>query len=351
MNYNDVKKNKIIKIEKKEWNNIIKKDENSTIFHLFEWGDIMEDVHNMKFICISEGDSVLPLSYVKSFIFGNRLISMPFADYGGPSSINVNKKDVDQILKKTIKIANNLNVDFVEIRSPSDSYISFFEENGFEKRYDYATFKINLEKNEKELWLDMESERRTAIRKSEENELNFLDAYNFDDLKDFYRIYLQRMKGIGSPPQPFNYFKRLWNEFYPDNLRLSFVETKERKRIATALFFIFKTTLYYTYGASSQDYWDLRPNDFLFWNVMTKKNKQKFCTLDLGRTRIGSGVYLFKKKWGGEKVKMPYLYYFKKKRLEERQEIKYDKFSKRWSKYMPSYFAEKVGPWIIKQIG
>ena len=120
----------------------------------------MEDIHNMKFICIREGDCALPLSYVKSFIFGNRLISMPFADYGGPSSKNVNKKDMDLILKRTKKIANNLNVDFVEIRSPNDSYIPFFEENGFEKRDDYVTFKINLEKNKKELWLDMESERR-----------------------------------------------------------------------------------------------------------------------------------------------------------------------------------------------
>ena len=100
MSCNNIKKNNKIRIDKKEWNNIVKEDENSTIFHLYEWGNIMEDIHNQKFICVRVGDCVLPLSYVRSFIFGNRLISMPFGDYGGLSSKNVNKKDVDRILRR-----------------------------------------------------------------------------------------------------------------------------------------------------------------------------------------------------------------------------------------------------------
>lgn len=346
-----MKKNNKIRIDKKEWNDLVKEDENSTIFHLYEWGNIMEDIHNQKFICVREGGCVLPLSYVRSFIFGNRLISMPFGDYGGLSCKNVNKMDVDRILKRTIKIANNLDVNFVEIRAPADSYISFFEENGFVKRYDYVTFRINLDRDKDDLWSNIETERRTAIKKARENELVFSEGDNYGVLKEFYKLYIERMKGIGSPPQPFKYFERLWSEFYPENLKISFVSTKEGQKIATALFLIYEDTIYYTYGASSTDYWDIRPNDFLFWNVIERGSEEKFSTLDLGRTRVGSGVYLFKKKWGGQKVKMPYLYYFRKKELKERQEIKYKRFSELWGKYMPSFLTKVMGPWTIKQIG
>jgi lipid II:glycine glycyltransferase (peptidoglycan interpeptide bridge formation enzyme) len=72
---------------------------------------------------------------------------------------------------------------------------------------------------------------------------------------------------------------------------------------------------------------------------------------DFGRTRKDSGVYSFKKGWGGEEVPMTYYYKFYKRELKERQEIRYRGISKLWSKLMPNFLAKKLGPWLIKQIG
>jgi hypothetical protein len=48
---------------------------------------------------------------------------------------------------------------------------------------------------------------------------------------------------------------------------------------------------------------------------------------------------------------MPYFYQFYKKELKERQEVKYQRISNLWSRYMPEPIANRLGPWVIKQIG
>jgi hypothetical protein len=72
----------------KNWNKIVDSD-NSKIYHLYEWGTLLNEVHGHKLIYLEEDKGVFPMAYVKSFIFGNRLISLPFADYGGPCTNDI----------------------------------------------------------------------------------------------------------------------------------------------------------------------------------------------------------------------------------------------------------------------
>jgi FemAB-related protein (PEP-CTERM system-associated) len=347
----DLMKKNISTIDKDEWNTIVKEDSNSTIFHRYEWGSIMETIHNQNFFCLKQRNCIFPLSYVRSIIFGDRLISMPFGDYGGVSCKNVNLNDVNQLISETKKIADELDVDFIEIRAPAASYIPFFEKNGFLKRNDYITFKLDLQKGKDELWSGLDHKRRNVIRRANEKELVFSEGDNSGALKEFYQLYIRRMKGIGSPPQPFKYFEMLWSEFYPDHLKIPLTHTKDGDTIACGLFLLYRDTIYHLYGASSPEYWELKPNDFLLWNVIERNSGGDYRTLDLGRSRLGSGVYLYKKKWGGTEIQMPYLYYFRKKELKKRQEIQYERFSALWSEYMPIFLSKLIGPWLIKQIG
>ncbi|MCK4347941.1 MAG: hypothetical protein KAW47_04920 [Thermoplasmatales archaeon] len=59
----------------------------------------------------------------------------------------------------------------------------------------------------------------------------------------------------------------------------------------------------------------------------------------------------YSRRWSGELAKMPYFYKFYKKGLKEREEIQYEGLSKLWSKNMPEFVANRIGPWIIKQVG
>ena len=331
----------------KKWNKIVDSND-SKIYHLYEWGTLLNEVHGHKLIYLEEDKGGFPLAYVKSYIFGNRLISLPFADYGGPCTTD--EKTGDKLVAKAESAAKELNVDFIEIRAPSKQHFKILENHGFIKRNDYVTFILHLDKERDELWKNLEKENRTAVRKAKKNNIKITEVKNKSDLKIFYTLYLKTMKKLGSPPQSYKFFEMVWDLFYPQNLKILFA-IYDNKCIASALFFKHKDTIHYSYGCSLREYAKFRPNNLLFWTLIEWGCENGFKYLDFGRTRENSGVWLFKKKWGGELVTMPYFYKFYKKELKERQEIEYEKVSDLWGKYMPEFVANKIGPWIIKQIG
>ena len=60
----------------------------ATFFHRAGWQQVIEDVfrHRTHFLYAERGgriEGVLPLAHVKSLLFGNALVSLPFAVYGG----------------------------------------------------------------------------------------------------------------------------------------------------------------------------------------------------------------------------------------------------------------------------
>ena len=60
----------------------------ATFFHRAGWQQVIEDVfrHRTHFLYAQRGErieGVLPLAHVKSLLFGNALVSLPFAVYGG----------------------------------------------------------------------------------------------------------------------------------------------------------------------------------------------------------------------------------------------------------------------------
>jgi lipid II:glycine glycyltransferase (peptidoglycan interpeptide bridge formation enzyme) len=158
------------------------------------------------------------------------------------------------------------------------------------------------------------------------------------------------MKKLGSPPQSYNYFSNMWKMFYPKYLMIP-MATHENKCIAAGIFFLYNHTIHHAYSCNIKEFLNIAPNDLIQWWMIKWGNEHGYNNLDSGRTRAGAGNVLFKKRWGGKCVTMPYFYKFFKYELQERQEIKYNRLSNLWSKYMPDFAANRIGPWIIKQIG
>lgn len=329
----------------KNWNSFIKAHE-SKVYQLYEWGNVLSEVHGHELVYLEEERGVFPLAYVKSRIFGNRLISLPFADYGGPCADD--EKTAKMLIAKAEEKAGELGADFMEIRAPHERYFRMFEEQGFRKRDDYCTFVLDISSTQ--LWESIGKKTRNAVRKAEKSGVEVSDAESRADLKDFYTLYLKTMKRIGSPPQPYKYFEKIWEYFYPELLKIRFADYME-KRVSGMMFFLYRDAVHYSYSCSLSEHLELRPNNLVLWSTIEWGAENNFKYFDFGRTRPNSGVYLFKKAWGGKQVAMPYFYRFYKRELKEREEVKYEKLSELWRKYIPERLAEKIGPWIIKQVG
>lgn len=335
-------------MNQKKWNEIVNCTNSSKVYHLYEWGKLLSEVHGYKLIYLEESNGVFPLAYVKSFIFGNRLISLPFADYGGLCCHDI--EVAERLIFACEELAKELNIDFIEIRCPDNRFHKIFEKHGFVRRDEYITFILRLDKNIQELWKGIGNKNRNMVRKAQRNGLEIIEGRSKEDLKEFYSIYLETMKRKGSPPQPFKFFEKMWDLFYPQNLIMPLVRYRD-KFIAGGLFFLYKNTIHHAYGCSLKEYLHLAPNDLLMWYIIEWGNEHGYSVLDFGRTREGEGTVLFKKRWGGERTYMPYFYKLYKKKTIKRPEFKYKWISELWKRYVPKLLANKIGPWIIRQIG
>jgi len=207
-----------------------------------------------------------------------------------------------------------------------------------------------LDKGIDGLWKGIGNNTRNRVRKAEKSGIQIVHASSKADLQAFYLLYCKTMKRLGSPPQPYGYFERIWDLFYPDKVMIP-LASSDGKCVAGALTFLMLDRIHVAYGCSLSEYLPLAPNDLVWWDAIKWGSEHKFSSFDFGRTREGDGNVVFKKRWQGEAVKMPYYYKFFGKTLDQRQEIKYKSLSQMWSRYMPEFVANKVGPLIIKQIG
>jgi hypothetical protein len=71
-----------------EWDSFVGSQSASTNYHLFGWKTVVERSFGHKSYCLAARRSralvgVLPLIHMKSRLFGNFLISVPFFNYGG----------------------------------------------------------------------------------------------------------------------------------------------------------------------------------------------------------------------------------------------------------------------------
>ena len=102
------------------WNEFVHKSRTGTFFHLAEWRHIIEDHlgHPTYYLyCERAGRvvAILPLAQVRSLLFGNALISLPFLVYGGP--VSEDDSATELLLDRVCELALELTVDHLELRN------------------------------------------------------------------------------------------------------------------------------------------------------------------------------------------------------------------------------------------
>ncbi len=318
--------------------------EPNSIYGTKKWSEFIEAVYHYKLFDLKDGSNVVSLAKVNSKIFSNRLISLPFADYGNI----IAKGDANVLAKKIIDCAIKEKVNYVEIRTPADSVGVLLEKNGFEKRNDYVTFKLDIT-NPTLVLKNAEKRTRNDITKSQKAGFELCSVENEVDIEAFYKIYAATMKNLGSPPQSLKFFKKM-KEILGENCQI-YLAKLNGKPVAGAVFLPYNNEVHYAYSCYLREVASLRAVEFLIWNAIVNFSKQGFEKFDFGRTRYNSGVFTYKKGWGGAETQMPYYYYFLKEKIEQRDEVKYKKLSQIWAKILPTPIANTIGPWLIKQIG
>ena len=105
--------------DKQAWDSYVLNHPHSTHCHLSGWKRVIENAYGHRgYYLLAEENSkisgILPLVHIKSFIFGNKLISMPFLNYGG--ILADNEETEIALLSEAIKLSQELRVNDMELR-------------------------------------------------------------------------------------------------------------------------------------------------------------------------------------------------------------------------------------------
>ncbi|HEX3570408.1 MAG TPA: GNAT family N-acetyltransferase [Acidobacteriaceae bacterium] len=155
---------------------------------------------------------------------------------------------------------------------------------------------------------------KRSINKAVASGVRTRAAETEDDLRIWYRLYLETMRRNVVPARPYRFFLALWDLMRPTGMmRLLLAEQQTAtgfRIVGGHLFFAFGSTVTYAFGASCAADFSVRPNDIIMGQAINDASVAGYRFVDLGEVPEGDNdLARFKSKWGAEPVRL-YRYYY-----------------------------------------
>ncbi len=150
--------------EEKQWDQFVTSSPSGTFCHLSGWKPVIEQVlgHACYYLTArrEQGISgVFPIGRVRNRLFGDCLISLPLAVYGGICADD--QESYLSLLKAGSDLANRLGVKYLEMRNRTEPFPSSLPGKDL-----YVTFTQDLSAGPDKLMQQLPRDTRYAVRKS-----------------------------------------------------------------------------------------------------------------------------------------------------------------------------------------
>ena len=352
--------------EEKYWDEYVYRHPKATHCHLFGWGKVIRNTygHPIYYLkaekdeggkdCVIIG--VLPLVNIKSFLFGNSLVSMPFLNYGG---FLADDEETEKILfEDARRLGRELRVKNLELRHIYP--ISWINGQGAESAHEPEILKpmthktrmvLDLPESSAKLFESFKSKLRSQIRSPQKRGL-VAHMGGAELLDDYYHVFSINMRDLGSPVHSKKLFENILREF-GSNVRLGVVKYNETA-VAAGLIFCFRDLVEIIWASSLKSLKHLSPNMLLYWSFLEYVTDAGYRQFDFGRSTPDERTYKFKEQWG---AKPSTLYWYENglhdcaKTSDRRTTYRLRQKGEALWKTMPIFLANLVGPMIRKNIG
>ncbi len=328
-----------------EWDAFVEACPEATFFHRAGWKAVIEKAfgHRTHYMLAKRNGNivaVLPLTEIKSRLFGHSLISNAFCVYGGIAASDEEARSSLDLRAQVL--ARELNVGHLEYRHRSPFH------GDWASRDLYFTFRKPIDPDVEQNMLAIPRKQRAMVRKGIKNGLTSeLDS----GVDRFFTLFADNVKRHGTPALPKRYFSLLKEVFGKDCEILSVLHRGQL--ISSVLTFYFRDEVLPYYAGDREDARHLAANDFKYWELMRTGCERGYRLFDYGRSKLGTGQFDFKKNWGFEPTLLHYEYYLvKSKSVPEHNPLnpKYRIFIDMWRR-LPTSVANTLGPHIVKNLG
>ncbi|MGC2049583.1 MAG: FemAB family XrtA/PEP-CTERM system-associated protein [Gallionella sp.] len=328
-----------------EWDAFVEACPEATFFHRAGWKTVIEKAfgHRTHYLFAERNGkivAVLPLTEIRSRLFGHSLVSNAFCVYGGIAAADEESRNA--LDRHAQELARELNVGHMEYRQLSPFHTDWAS------RDLYFTFRKPIDPDLEQNMLNIPRKQRAMVRKGIKNGL----TSELDNGVDrFFSLFADNVKRHGTPALPKRYFFLLKKVFGKDCEILTVLH--KGQLISSVLTFYFRDEVLPYYAGDTEDARHLAANDFKYWELMRLGCERGFRLFDYGRSKLGTGQYDFKKNWGFEPTPLHYEYYLVgSASVPEHNPLnpKYRLFIQMW-RNLPTPIANTLGPYIVKYLG
>ena len=144
------------------------------------------------------------------------------------------------------------------------------------------------------------------IRAAREKERLTVETGDRSLLDDFYHVFAQNMRDLGTPVFPKAMFERALT-LEPCRGRVFVVRLNDRP-VAAAMALAWRDSVLVPWASSLRQYRSLCANMFLYWSMIKGAIEEGYATFDFGRSTAGGGTHQFKQQWGAEDVPLHWEY-------------------------------------------
>jgi FemAB-related protein (PEP-CTERM system-associated) len=285
------------------WSDYAAAHPQASLYHDYRWREVIRRSfgHESLYLMARSGDGavrgVLPLIRLRSRLFGDFAVSVPYFNYGGPLA------DTPDIARKLLNTAAEWAhanaVGHLEIRATSPL-------NEWPARTDKASMIRPLPASVAELDRELGAKVRAQINRARQTEAQARIG-NIELLDDFYRVFAINMRDLGTPVYSKNFF-RIILETFAGQAHLVVVYLNGRA-VSAAFLLGHGEMMEIPWASTLRSVNALNMNMLLYHEVLSFCIAQGYAFFDFGRSTKDAGTYRFKKQWGAEPVQHHWHYW------------------------------------------
>jgi FemAB-related protein (PEP-CTERM system-associated) len=241
---------------------------------------------------------VLPLTLVRSRLFGTVLATSPYASLGAVLADDA--ATARALVERAVELARELRVRQLELKS-----VRRTAHPALHAHEEFCNYTLALDEPDRLWTARLRGNARTAVRKGEKAGLTVERGTHLLDA--FYELVALNMRRLGTPVHARRFYAAILAEF---GARADLVVAREAGRAAAALLELRHGDAVYVYAAASDPTrLAAQPNNFVYWRAIRDAWATGARVFDFGRSPVGSGPARFKEGWGAVAQPLYYEYW------------------------------------------
>lgn len=285
------------------WSAFVERHPDASVFHTSAWLRALQTTYGYQPVAFTASAPSEPLTNalvcceVRSWLTGNRLVSLPFSDHCEP--LLEHPEQFRRIAVRAEQLAIQQGWKYLELRS-ANSLLDF--ENHFSRTTTYCLHRLDLRPSLDSLYQGFHRDcvQRKIVR-AERESVRYEAGRGDSLIGQLYRLLQLTRSRHHLPPQPIEWFRNLVASM-GDAVCIR-IASHSGHPVAGILTLAHSKTMVYKYGGSDTRFHRLGGTAMLFWQAIQEAKQAGVEMLDFGRSDLdNSGLIAYKGRWGAERI-------------------------------------------------